>query len=125
MQPYGASLERVLDPPQFRGAMTATATAPDAEGAFTLRVELHNRGMVPWLETAGHRLELGPEAGRVNLSPRWSFSGDPLAPGDRRTVELSGRVAAGSGETELALAFFPPYDTTEPTMRAVVRVPGM
>jgi hypothetical protein len=124
MQPYGACLERVLAPAQFCGTMSATATAPDADGAFTLRVELHNRGIVPWIAAAEHRLELGPEAGRVNLPARWNFSGEPVAPGDWRTVELRGRVAAGADETELTLAFFPPFDTTEPTMRATVRVRG-
>jgi hypothetical protein len=124
LQPYGLCLDRGLDPAQFRGAMSATATAPDADGAFTLRIELHNRGFVPWIEAAEQRLEVGPEASRVGLPARWAFSGEPLAPGDRRTIELPGRVAAAVGETELTLAFFPPYDTTDPTMRAVVKIPG-
>ena len=124
MQPYGACLERVLATAQFCGSLSATATTPDADGVFALRVELHNRGIVPWIEAAEHRLELGPEAGRVDLPARWNFSGEPVAPGDRRKIELRGRVAAGSGETELTLAFFPPFDTTEPTMRATVRVRG-
>jgi hypothetical protein len=123
MQPYGWYLEEAFKETgkQLAGDISATAVEAAAGKPFVLRVTLRNRGLISWVMKAGQRLEVG-DAARLGLPERWYYDGDPMAPGDTRTIELHGTAPAQPGEADVTLAFFPPFDCPVPTMKTTAHV---
>jgi len=71
-----------------------------------LRVEMTNTGVCPWIEEAGHRLELTGPVEELALPADWTFTGEAMAPGDRRMIGLEGLAPATPGDGEVALTFY-------------------
>ena len=109
MAGYDAWLDPWLDRPQFAGTLSVSPREVIAGEPFTLRVELHNTGICPWIAQAGQRLDLSGAAEGLGLPASWTFSGEPMAPGDRRTLEFVGLAPEKPGSAELTLAFFNAY----------------
>jgi len=99
-------LDPVLVRPQFAGGLTGSPVTAKVGEAFTLRVEMVNTGVCPWVEKAAHRLELSGAIEQLGLPASWMLTGDPLAPGDRRIVELTGKAPAEPGKGEVVLKLY-------------------
>jgi hypothetical protein len=115
MAGYDQWLDWSLEIRQFAGAATATADpAPLRAGeTFVLRIELHNRGVCPWVPGLGQRLELTGATAALGLPSAWEFDGPPVAPGDRRVVELRGTAPREPGQGQVDCAFLAPYRAPE------------
>jgi len=98
-------IEPHLQVPRFAGDLTVTMGPLRAGEEFTLSIELHNQGMIPWVPGVGLSVVLSGVAASLGLPPAWAYEGDLTAPGDRRRVELRGVVPEEPGEGELELAF--------------------
>ncbi|GEM_PF-1882858 len=109
MAGYDAWLDPCLDRPQFAGTLRASPTRVIAGEPFTLRVELRNTGVCPWVAEAGQRLELSGVAQQLGLPASWTFTGDAMASGDVRMIEFAGTAPIHPGSGEIALAFFNAY----------------
>ncbi|MCL4218917.1 MAG: hypothetical protein KJ052_18195, partial [Candidatus Hydrogenedentes bacterium] len=99
-------LDPSLTRPQFAGELEVSPVHAEAGKPFVLRVEIRNTGVCPWIEEAGQRLELTGPVAELSLNKTWTFTGEAMAPGDRRTIELEGLAPAASGECEVVLAFY-------------------
>lgn len=99
-------LDPSLTRPQFAGELEVSPVHAEAGKPFVLRVEIRNTGVCPWIEEAGQRLELTGPVAEFSLNKTWTFTGEAMAPGDRRTIELEGLAPAASGECEVVLAFY-------------------
>jgi hypothetical protein len=108
----GPFLERVVQVQAFAGAMVASPEELPAGQPFVLRVELHNRGVCPWLpdlKPRRHYLLIEGEAQkRLGLPGLWEFRGQPMVFGDRRVIELRGTTPTEAGEAQLRLSFYSP-----------------
>ncbi|MCU0962741.1 MAG: hypothetical protein MUF48_21805, partial [Pirellulaceae bacterium] len=122
MAGYDQWLDGQLALKQFAGRMDLATDTLQPGHPFTLRITLKNLGICPWVAAAGHRLELLGDAARLGLPAAWDYSGDPLAPGDRRTVELSGTVPAAPGTAHVAVKFLTPYRVPEPFLQAEIEL---
>jgi len=103
------ALEWSLEVKQFAGRVSAALTEVAAGQPFTLRVELHNTGIWPWVAGVGQELRLGGDAERLGLPPKWDYEGEPMVYGDRRVVALRGTAPAEPGEGAVTLSFFAPF----------------
>jgi hypothetical protein len=113
--------DNLLDPHQFVGTgQVETPSTLHCGEHFTLRVELHNRGVCPWVAEAGHRMEFGGTAASVGLPEKSEFTGDPIAPGDRRVLEFQGVAPKEAGTGEVSLAFVSPYRVPELFIKCAV-----
>jgi hypothetical protein len=113
MAGYDQWLDWKLDIKQFVGTMSVETDALRPGEPFTLRVNLHNQGVCPWVTGAGQRLELTGDVEKLGLPAAWDYEGEPMAPGDRRTVELRGMVPKESGEAKVTVAVIAPYRVAE------------
>ncbi len=109
MAGYDQWLEPRLEVRQFAGTVRADAPELRAGAAFTLAIELHNTGVCPWIPAVGQYLELTGVAERLGLPPKWDYAGEPMAPGDRRTIVLKGVAPGEPGQGELKLALRTPF----------------
>ncbi len=98
---------------QFVGTLSVEADAIRPGEPFLLRVKLHNQGICPWIAGSGQRIELTGDAARLGLPAVWQFAGEPMAPGDRRTIELRGTVPKDPGEAKVTASVFSPYRVPE------------
>jgi hypothetical protein len=115
--------DNLLDPHQFAGtAQVETPPALRCGESFTLRVELHNRGVCPWVAEAGHRMEFSGAAVTVGLPEIWAFTGEPVAPGDRRVLEFKGVAPKEAGAGEVLFAFVTPYRVPEQFIKSSVKL---
>ncbi len=122
LQPWGYYLDWALEHKQFTGSVAAPPVQVTAGRSFTLRFEICNKGIMPWSEQARHRIDLGGDAAKLGMPANVQLLGEPVAPGDTRTIEVKGVAPAGSGQAEVTVGFFPTFATTDPTMRGTVRV---
>ena len=116
-------LDNLLDPHQFVGTARVEAPPTLRRGEpFTLRVELHNQGVCPWVAEAGHRMEFSGTATSVGLPATWDFTGEPIAPGDRRVLEFKGVARKDAGAGELSFAFVSPFRVPEQFIKGSVKL---
>jgi hypothetical protein len=114
MAGYDAWLDPHLERPQFAGTMTVMPVEIRAGQPFTLHVELWNTGICPWVAEAGQRLELSGATEQLGLPASWTFEGDPMAPGDRRTLEFVGQAPSDPGSADITLTLLNPYRVPAP-----------
>jgi hypothetical protein len=105
---WGPELDKMLKIPQFGGTLTVLHEEVKAGGSFTLRVELYNGGVCPWLPSAGHKLKLDPAVKGFGLPLTWDLSGEGVFPGDRRVVNLPGTAPEEPGTTSIRITFWQP-----------------
>jgi hypothetical protein len=98
---------------QFVGTLSVETDALRPGEPFTLRMKLHNQGICPWVAGAGQRIELAGDAAKLGLPAVWQYAGEPMAPGDRRTIELRGTVPKEPGEVKLTVSVISPYRVSE------------
>ncbi len=123
MAGYDQWLDNQLDPHQFVGtAQVETLPALKCSEPFTLRIELHNKGVCPWVAEAGHRMEFSAAASEVGLAEQWDFTGEPVAPGDRRMLEFKGVAPKDAGTGEVSFAFVSPYRVPEQFIKGSVKL---
>jgi hypothetical protein len=122
MAGYDQWLDGQLTLKQFVGRMDLESDLLKPAQPFTLRVTIKNLGICPWVAEAGHRLELGGDAARLGLPAAWDYIGDPLAPGDRRTVEIPGTAPAAPGTAHVVVKFLTPYRVPEPFLQAEIEL---
>ncbi len=116
-------LDNLLDPHQFVGtAQVETPPTLRCGEPFTLRVEMHNRGVCPWVAEAGHSMEFSGVAASVGLPALWTFTGDPIAPGDRRVLEFKGVAPATPGAGEVSFDFVTPFRVPEQFIKGTVKL---
>ena len=123
MAGYDQWLDNLLEPHQFVGTAQVEAPSPLRCGEpFMLRVEVHNRGVCPWVAEAGHRMEFAGAAASVGLPATWDFTGEPLAPGDRRVLDFKGVAPKEPGAGEVVLTFVTPYRVPEQFLKCAVNL---
>jgi hypothetical protein len=123
MAGYDQWLDGQLEVKQFAGAMKLNVGELHAGQPFTLRVEMKNLGLCPWVPEAGQSLELSGDAEKLGLPKVWAFEGEPVAPGDVRVVELKGTAPEGTGEAKVSVAFTSPYRVPDKFLQAEVKLP--
>ena len=109
MAGYDSYLDNHLEIRQFVGTMNIQHSKLSASSEFTLNIELHNNGVLPWITGVGQAIVLDDNAKEIGLPLRWDFTGEPMAPGDRRTIKLNGKTPAAPGEAKLKISFTNPY----------------
>ncbi|NLX54906.1 MAG: hypothetical protein GXY58_07325 [Planctomycetaceae bacterium] len=113
MAGYDQWLDGKLEIKQFAGTLRVETDALRPGEPFTLRVMLHNQGVCPWIAGAGQRIEVTGDVEQLGLPAEWQYVGEPLAPGDRRTVELHGTVPQDPGAAQVTVALISPYRVPE------------
>ena len=113
MAGYDQYLDVTLARPQFAGSAKIETEALQPGKPFTLRIELHNKGICPWVAGAGHRVEFSGVAATLGLPATWEYEGAPMAPGDHRTIEFHGIAPKEPGEGDLILTLLSPYRIPE------------
>ena len=113
MAGYDQWLDWRLPIKQFAGTVSVETDALRPGEPFVLRVKLHNRGGCPWMTGAGQRLELTGDVEKLGLPATWEYQGEPMAPGDRRTIELRGTTPREPGAAKLTVAITAPYRVPE------------
>ncbi len=78
---------------------------------FTLKVELGNTGVCPWLPTVGQYLEIAGDGEKLGLPKSLAFLKEPMVFGDTQVVELQGVAPAQPGEGELDVKLHDPFRT--------------
>jgi hypothetical protein len=107
---YNQSLENVIQIKQFDGQLNiSTIPQLTAGQPFELKVELQNRGCMPWITGAGHEIRLKGETKLLGLPDRWIYEGVPMVYGDRRVIILRGVVPVQPGETQIKFDFMAPF----------------
>ncbi len=122
MAGYDQWLDWQLDIKQFVGTLEAEVGPLRPGEPFTLKLVLSNRGVCPWVAGSGQRIELQGDLEQVGLPAVWVYEGEPLAPGDRRIIELHGKTPAAPGEAKLTAALFAPYRVPEKIDEADVSI---
>jgi len=123
MAGYDQWLDNQLDPHQFVGeAKVETPPALRCGEPFTLRIELHNQGVCPWLAEAGHRMEFTGAVKGLGLPEKWDFTGEPVAPGDRRMLEFTEIAPKDPGAGEVVFAFVSPFRVPEQFIKGSVKL---
>ena len=123
MAGYDQWLDNQLDPRQFVGtAQVETPPTLHCGEPFTLRVELHNQGVCPWVAEAGHRMEFSGAAASLGLPATCDFTGEPIAPGDRRMLEFKGMAPKDAGTGEVTFAFVSPFRVPEQFIKGSVKL---
>jgi len=79
---------------------------------FTLRVELANTGVCPWIADAAQWIELDGGSETLGLPTALTYDGPPIAPGERGAVELQGVAPETPGEAQITIKFSNPYRAT-------------
>jgi hypothetical protein len=116
-------LDNQLDPHQFVGSAQVETPPPlRCNEPFTLRVELHNQGICPWVAEARHRMEFSGAAASVGLPEKWDFTGEAIAPGDRRVLEFKGVAPKDAGAGEVSFAFVSPYRVPEQFIKGTAKL---
>jgi hypothetical protein len=107
---YDFLLGRKLDIPQFAGEMEVDSTALSPGDPFTLKVQLRNTGVIPWVpEATDQRIELSGDAAKLGLPTLWRYEGEPTVFGDRRVIELAGTVPQEAGQAAVKVEFIAPF----------------
>ncbi len=109
MAGYDQWLEPQLKVRQFAGTVKPAAGTLKAGQPFALTIELHNLGACPWVAEAGQLLQLSGAAEALGLPKVWTYEGEGMAPGDRRTITLKGKAPASPGRGKLKAAFLAPF----------------
>ncbi len=99
---------------QFDGEIRVLPTVRKPGEPFELKIELTNRGVVPWMVGAGNDLLLEGDAARLGLPERWTYAGPPMVYGDRRVITLRGRAPADAGPAEVKISFVTAYRDWQP-----------
>ena len=94
---------------QFAGGLAVSADAIRAGEPFVLRVAIHNGGVYAWEADYGPSLTLDGDPQRLGLPAVWPYQGPVLVFGDRRVIELRGRVPRQAGEIRLRISLRTPY----------------
>ena len=113
MAGYDQWLDGQLAIKQFVGTLSVETDSLRPGEPFTLRVDLHNQGVCPWLAGVGQRIELTGDMAKLGLPAVWQYAGEPMVPGDRRTIELRGTVPKEPGEAKLTVAWISPFRVPE------------
>ena len=58
-------------------------------------------------------MEFSGAAARLGFPATWNFTGEPIAPGDRRVLEFKGAAPKDAGAGEVSFAFVSPYRVPE------------
>jgi hypothetical protein len=106
---YDLSLDAKLEVKQFAGTLSVSPTELVAGQPFTLRVELQNTGLCPWMAGTNQYLLLTGEAQRLGLPERVEFADPWMVFGDTRTLELPGKAPAEPGEGSVTAQLFSQY----------------
>lgn len=107
---------------QFSGTVSLSPLLVAAGKPFALRVELANTGVWPWVSGVGQSLEIAGDAARLGLPARWDFTGEPMAFGDRRVVELHGLAPVAPGEAEITVELLAPFRYRAPFARTTAKL---
>jgi hypothetical protein len=98
-------LDPQLDRPQFAAKLSANPTELSPGQPFTVAVEIHNTGMIPW-----DRCDLALSENATALG--WKIEAvtdeQPTAPGDRVTRTITGTAPATTGEIDATLTVSSP-----------------
>jgi hypothetical protein len=113
MAGYDQWLDGQLEIKQFVGTLSVETDTLRPGEPFTLRVKLHNQGVCPWVTGAGQRIEVTGDVAKLGLPAVWQYAGEPMAPGDRRTIELRGTVPKEPGEAKVTVAVISPFRVSE------------
>jgi hypothetical protein len=122
MAGYDQWLDWQLDLKQFVGTLEAEVGPLRSGEPFTLKLVLSNRGVCPWVAGSGQRIELRGDLEQLGLPAVWVYEGEPVAPGDQRTVELHGKTPATPGEAKLTVSLLAPYRVPEKMDEADVSI---
>ncbi len=122
MAGYDQWLDWQLDIKQFVGTLEAEVGLLRTGEPFTLKLVLSNRGVCPWVAGSGQRIELRGDLEQLGLPAVWVYEGEPLAPGDQRTVELHGKTPVAPGEAKLTVSLLAPYRVPEKIDEADVSI---
>ncbi|MBM4091163.1 MAG: hypothetical protein FJ276_17330 [Planctomycetes bacterium] len=113
MAGYDQWLDGQLEVKQFAGTLEAEIDPVRPGEPFTLRIVLNNQGVCPWVPGSGQRIELRGDVEQLGLPAVWAYEGDPLAPGNRRTIELRGTAPAAQSTAKLSIVLYAPYRVPE------------
>ena len=81
--------------------------------AFTVRIELHNTGVCPWIPGVGQELRFSGVAEQVRLPKTWTYEGEWVAPGESRAVELRAIAPESPSSGVLKIGFVSPFRVPE------------
>jgi hypothetical protein len=101
-------LDPLLQIPQFAGTANVSHEKLRRGRPFRLAIELHNRGICPWLPSEGHKLEFESGAKSMGLPLSWDLTGQWVLPGDKRIANLPGTVPWDPGANRFRMRFFSP-----------------
>ena len=111
---YDRSLDNLIQIKQFDGQLIISTTSQLKAGQpFELKVELQNRGCVPWITGAGYEIRLNGETKLLGLTDRLSYEGVPIVFGDRRVITIHGLVPLEPGEAQIKIDFLAPFRARE------------
>ncbi len=113
MAGYDQWLEWQLKVKQFAGTMKVTASEAKAGQPFTVRVELRNTGVCPWMPGVGQELRFSGIGEQARLPKTWPYEGEWLAPGDSRTIEFQATAPENAGSGVLKVGFVSPFRVPE------------
>jgi hypothetical protein len=106
---YDISLDNLIRIKQFDGQLNVSAVPQlNAGQPFELKVELRNRGCIPWISEAGYEIKLEGETRLLGLPDRLPYEGPPIVFGDKHIFTLKGIVPAKTGEAQIKIDFLVP-----------------
>ena len=114
---YNNSLDNFLQVKQFDGSLEIPAIPLMKPGQpFELKVELQNRGCIPWVKGAGYELRVKGETGLSGLNDTLPYEGDTVVFADRCTITLKGSVPIQPGEAQIRIEFFSPAGQSQASL---------
>jgi hypothetical protein len=108
MAGYDVWLDPHLKLPQFAGEISGRISEFQLGQRFTLNVTLRNTGMCPWIAQAKQRIVLEGIAKEIGLPHALDYEGEPIAPGDSRSISIEGRAPQKAVHGKLTIGFYSP-----------------
>jgi hypothetical protein len=90
MAGYDGWLDPHLELPQFAGEVGVEVSPIEPGRPFVLTVTLRNQGICPWVAAARHRITFGGVAATLGLPESVEYDGEPIAPGEARSLRVEG-----------------------------------
>lgn len=118
---YDNSLDNLIQIKQFDGLLSILTIPQLAAGhPFELKIELQNRGCIPWTTGAGYEIRLECETKLLGLPDQLTYEGAPIVFGDKRIFTLQGVVPAKSGEAQIKIDFIVPSRAIETLLNKTI-----
>jgi hypothetical protein len=105
MSGFEGWLDPKLSRRQFAANVTVAVSELLAGEPFTVTVEVHNVGMIPWDD---YRVGLSESVSALGMPTSSPQSGLVLAPGDRKSITLTGVAPEEPGEIEATVTVYGP-----------------